>query len=329
MDKIVSDMGPLLKSQGIIESRDNCVAQFVLRVRDNLHIVLGMSPVGDALRIRARDFPSLVNCSTIDWFHPWPEDALVKVAESLLAPLEGLPSDATKAALVRTCGAVHQSVEGMGEKFWNELRRKTYTTPKSYLDLIGLYLEKLGNLQGECDVKSDRMKIGVAKLEETNAIVSSLEQELVALAPELESKGKAAEELLIVVGREKADADVVKERVSADEAVAKAQASDVKAVADDAQADLDKAMPALKGALKALDSLTKGDITEVKSFPKPPPAVEVVMQGVCIMLGQKPDWETAKKVVLADGNFLEKLKKVSNKKKTTPRRRPLTHPPPN
>ena len=32
------------------------------------------------------------------------------------------------------------------------------------------------------------------------------------------------------------------------------------------------------------------------------------MEGVCIMLGQKPDWDTAKKVVLADSNFLDKLK---------------------
>ena len=61
-------------------------------------------------------------------------------------------------------------------------------------------------------------------------------------------------------------------------------------------------------AVKALNSLTKGDITEVKSFAKPPPAVQTVMEGICIMLGQKPDWDTAKKVVLSDSNFLDKLK---------------------
>ena len=42
----------------------------------------------------------------------------------------------------------------------------------------------------------------------------------------------------------------------------------MKIVKDDAQADLDKALPALENAVKALDSLTKGDITEVKSFAK-------------------------------------------------------------
>lgn len=36
-------------------------------VRRNMHIVLSFSPVGDAFRERLRRFPSLVNCTTIDW----------------------------------------------------------------------------------------------------------------------------------------------------------------------------------------------------------------------------------------------------------------------
>lgn len=29
-------------------------------------------------------FPSLVNCCTIDWFMPWPEEALISVAKDSL-----------------------------------------------------------------------------------------------------------------------------------------------------------------------------------------------------------------------------------------------------
>jgi hypothetical protein len=47
------------------------------RVRHNLHIILCMSPVGGRLRTRCRQFPSLINCCTIDWFNPWPPAALV------------------------------------------------------------------------------------------------------------------------------------------------------------------------------------------------------------------------------------------------------------
>ena len=41
---------------------------FIGRCRDQLHIVLAMSPIGEAFRTRLRKFPSLVNCCTIDWF---------------------------------------------------------------------------------------------------------------------------------------------------------------------------------------------------------------------------------------------------------------------
>lgn len=41
---------------------------FIDRVRANLHVVLAMSPIGDAFRSRLRMFPSLINCCTIDWF---------------------------------------------------------------------------------------------------------------------------------------------------------------------------------------------------------------------------------------------------------------------
>ena len=44
------------------------------------HVAFCMSPIGEAFRTRLRMFPSLVNCCTIDWFMPWPEEALKSVA---------------------------------------------------------------------------------------------------------------------------------------------------------------------------------------------------------------------------------------------------------
>lgn len=61
---------------------------FVQKVRSNLHIVLGLSPIGGQLRVRLRMFPSLVNCCTIEWLHKWPHEALMSVAEMFLETLE-------------------------------------------------------------------------------------------------------------------------------------------------------------------------------------------------------------------------------------------------
>lgn len=66
------------------ESRQNIYRTFVERVRERLHVVLSMSPIGDALRVRCRKFPALVNCCTINWFFCWPQEALINVAVNIL-----------------------------------------------------------------------------------------------------------------------------------------------------------------------------------------------------------------------------------------------------
>ena len=118
----------LLLFQGIYEF-------FINRVRNNLHIVLCLSPVGSAFRTRCRMFPSIVNCCTIDWFTEWPQEALLLVAKSSFEEV-GLGTDEVKAAICETCIDIHTSVADMAERFYNELKRHYYTTPTSYLALI-------------------------------------------------------------------------------------------------------------------------------------------------------------------------------------------------
>jgi len=46
-------------------------------------------------------------------------------------------------ALAEMCVEIHMSVSDMADRFYNELKRKYYTTPTSYLELINLYLSML------------------------------------------------------------------------------------------------------------------------------------------------------------------------------------------
>ena len=65
------------------------------------------------------------------------------------------------------------------------------------------------------------------------------------------------------------------------------KAEETKAIAEDAQRDLDEAPPPLVTAVKALHSLDKADIAELRVFSKPPEPVQVVTEAVCIIVGQK------------------------------------------
>lgn len=66
-------------------------------------------------------------------------------------------------------------------------------------------------------------------------------------------------------------------------------------MAENAQHDLDEALPALAEATKALESLNKKDMTEIKSYGRPPALVEKVMEAVMILRGGEPTWAEAKR----------------------------------
>lgn len=88
VDGIVNNVRPAVKGEGMVDSKDNCWNFFIGRVKRNLHMALCFSPVGESLRGRARKFPALVTCTVIDWFHPWPEEALLSVAVKFLAEVD-------------------------------------------------------------------------------------------------------------------------------------------------------------------------------------------------------------------------------------------------
>lgn len=68
-----------------------------------------MSPVGDAFRRRCRMFPSLVNCTTIDWFSNWPTEALYSVALGVLQDIARDKKD--RVALASTTVFMHKVSE--------------------------------------------------------------------------------------------------------------------------------------------------------------------------------------------------------------------------
>lgn len=65
------------------------------------------------------------------------------------------------------------------------------------------------------------------------------------------------------------------------------KAEETGALEAEARKDLEAAMPALEEAQKALESLNKNDINEIKVFNSPPPLVRYVMEAVNLLLGEK------------------------------------------
>ncbi len=80
------------KKKGMGETIDDLWSYFLEKSNENLHIVFSMSPAGNNLRIRCRNFPGMVSNTSIDWFFSWPEEALKYFANFFLIDVD-LPAD--------------------------------------------------------------------------------------------------------------------------------------------------------------------------------------------------------------------------------------------
>ncbi|XP_028395151.1 dynein heavy chain 3, axonemal-like isoform X1 [Dendronephthya gigantea] len=293
---------------------------FIDRVKGNLHVVLAMSPIGDAFRNRLRMFPSLINCCTIDWFQAWPEDALEMVANKFLEEVE--MADNVRNECVWMCKYFHESVRKTSERYYDVLRRHNYVTPTSYLELILTFKALLGVKQSEILGLKNRYVTGLEKLEFAASQVSVMQEELTALQPELIQTSAETEKLMIKIEQDTVEVEAKKEVVGADEAVANEAAAVAKGIKDECEGDLAEALPALESAIQALDTLKPSDISMVKTMKNPPAVVKLILEAVCVMKALKPErkpdpsgsgkmiedyWGPSQKM-LGDMKFLESLK---------------------
>jgi len=166
---------------------------------------LCFSPVGDKFRIRSRMFPGLIGSTTIDYFHPWPRDALIGVANKFLAEID-LPSEELQQTLSEHMAFVHQIIDEYNKKYKAMERRNNYTTPTSFLEFIKFYKSLLGDKRGKIIDQIERLKIGLQTMEDVGNVVADLQVELdetmKVVAEEIEATGK----IITVVDEQSADA---------------------------------------------------------------------------------------------------------------------------
>ncbi|XP_058415682.1 dynein axonemal heavy chain 9 [Diceros bicornis minor] len=312
VENIISNVRNEVKSQGLIDSRENCWKFFIDRVRRQLKVTLCFSPVGSKLRVRSRKFPAIVNCTAIDWFHEWPQQALESVSLRFLQNSESI-EPTVKQSISKFMAFVHTSVNQTSQSYLSNEQRYNYTTPKSFLEFIRLYQSLLRRNGRELKSKMERLENGLLKLHSTSGQVDDLKAKLATQEVELKQKNEDADKLIHVVGRE--TDKVSREKAVADEEERKVALImlEVKQKQKDCEEDLAKAEPALTAAQAALNTLNKTNLTELKSFGSPPPAVSNVSAAVMALLapgGRVPkdrSWKAAKVAMAKVDSFLDSL----------------------
>ncbi|KAF1790945.1 P-loop containing nucleoside triphosphate hydrolase [Phytophthora cactorum] len=192
---------------------------------------------------------------------------------------------------------VHSSVMLASSQVLARMKRHNYVTPTNYLSLVTGYIR---------DTR-DKLKNGLAKLEESRLQVEEMSKQLEQRKIVVAQKNKDCSDLLVVIVSERRVADEQRKQVEADSERIGKEEAETKKIADDAQKDLDEALPALQRAMQEVENLDKKAIAEVKVYTQPPEAVSMVMCAVMILFGLPPTWASAK-TKMNDVSFLQQIK---------------------
>ena len=115
----------------------------------------------------------------------------------------------------------------------------------------------------QVSVIKTRYEVGLHKLLSTAAQVADMQTELEALKPQLIVKSAEADEMMVVITKDRAEADQTRTVVEREEKLCTEKAEQAIELKASCEKDLAEALPALNAALKALKGLSKNDIIEV------------------------------------------------------------------
>ncbi|TMW58214.1 hypothetical protein Poli38472_011802 [Pythium oligandrum] len=309
LDAMLGSLRNDAKLKGIPDTKEHLTEFFYERVRWNLHVILACSPVGPTLRLRCRHFPALFTNCTMDWFHPWPKEALIDVSMQFLQDVS-LASPAIQENVCHHMAEMHLSVIHASVQYEKQYGRYNYVTPTSFLELIRFYRRLLTAKRTTQQQKIQRLAVGLATLKKTASHVAELQEELKKTMKKVDERKKATDMLLEQMGKQRGDAELKQKRADEERAKAAKAAETAANIESQASVELAISRPALEAAQQAVNCLNKASLTELKSMGKPPPGVDKVTAAVLMLVKQETknlSWDNAKKMMAKVDVFKQSL----------------------
>merc|ERR1719160_8275 len=265
----------------------NLYNYFVDRLRDNLHIVLCFSPVNAKFSVRAQKFPAVFSQVNINWFLPWPEEALVAVSSQFLGTYDIDAEQEERDRLYQLLGAFQSIVGETCTTYFTRMRRYVYVTPKSYLCLIDFYKALYRVKYEDVNVQEKSVRMGLKKLAEASSDVEKMKEVIREQEKVLKVEEEKTNKLLVKVQSEKAKAEKKAGEVGVQKDGCLATADAIAKDKEEANAELQKALPFLHEANAACKSITPKDITELKTNKNPVDVVRLTFDGMLILRNLK------------------------------------------
>lgn len=266
-------------------------------------------------------FPSLHNQCQVIYFLPWSADSLAGLAESKLIDMDTTVSDSLD-VISKHMAHVYTAVDAIFTKEREDNGRHIYATPRSYRAYVEQFVAVFERANNASMRQSSDIVQALQKLEDATQDIEDMKVEI-------------AESEIVLVGAQRASADMLKEisglstiadKKKSEMLVFKTAADSQMAVMQMDQAAIDQALkaaqPAFDEAEEVLRGVTPKDIQTLKGLKNPPAVARLLMDAVLIIKHRtvikvahvedkgvnflKDSWTTSS-IVMVEPNFIESL----------------------
>ena len=321
----------------IVDSEDELWRRFTSIVQRNLHVVFTMNPSGGGWKNRSTTSPALFNRCVVDWFGTWSTRAMAEVGKQFTIQLdmgdaesvggswgigegealmkkvvhafEGVTSGGLRQAVVAALVTMHDITITMADECASSSSSscRTYLSPRDYLAVINNFVECVNRLRSKVEDEQLHVNAGLSKLRQTQENVAELKIALSSKKKELREKESLANQKLQQMVHDQNIAEKRKEEAEQMSKEVETQQIQINSRKEEAQRDLDEAEPALLSAKAAVKGIKKRDLDEVRNLMRPPKNVQLTLECVAIMLGEKKiEWSDVRKL-LSKADFIPSI----------------------
>lgn len=305
----------------VLDSEDELYRSFTKMIQRNLHVVFTMNPASADFADRCTTSPALFNRCVVDWFGTWSDAALtqvaydfvknvdsgftqyaapVKVPEMLSIVTNTLQSENIDLmeALVTSLVCIHTSAKTVVQRQGKASGRQHYLSPRDFLDLIHKFLRTEEEKRNAVEEQQSHIRTGLQKLLETQDQVFELNQELKAKNEILKQKDIEANKKLSLMVEKQNEAEQRKAIAENLTRELEQQTHEITIRKEVVEKELAEAEPALVSAKQSVQNIRKAQLDEVRALTKPPNAVKMTMEMVCVMIGEaSTDWAEIRKSI--------------------------------
>jgi dynein heavy chain len=248
----------------------------------------------------------------------WSEDALKHLGDRVITDFDiHVMTDEEYAMLIQILIDIYNVTRRYYREMNNIQKRNLEIGPIDFLRSIKhsyrIHLEKSAYF-GEY---YRRLKNGVDMIKKSDTSIKDMHAKILMSTPYLEQENKHINDMILQITQESELIMEKEKSIKEDTRTIKEQQKKIEESKKETETELDKVIPTIKRAQKALSSISRAEVTEMKTFTNPPPAVRMVIEAVCILLREHSDWDNARKV-LQDIEFIARLKKYDKKNVSMP-----------